>query len=97
LWFSRPGRPPVCFTFAERPRHDAVDTIRRLRAMGLQVRLLSGDRENSVARIAAAVGIDDWRAQCSPVEKVTMLRRMGGCVLMVGDGLNDGPCLAEAH
>jgi Cu2+-exporting ATPase len=51
----------------------------------------------SVARVATAVGIDDWRAECSPVEKVTLLRRMGGRVLMVGDGLNDGPCLAEAH
>ncbi len=94
---SRPGRAPVRFTFAERPRHDAVETIARLRAMGLRVRLLSGDHAASVARIAAAVGIDDWRAECSPVEKVTLLRQMGGRVLMVGDGLNDGPCLAEAH
>jgi 3-deoxy-D-manno-octulosonate 8-phosphate phosphatase KdsC-like HAD superfamily phosphatase len=97
LWFSRPGQPPVRFTFAERPRFDAVETITRLRRMGLKARLLSGDREASVARIAAAVGIDDWRARCSPIEKVAALREMGSRVLMVGDGLNDGPCLAEAH
>lgn len=65
--------------------------------MGLKIRLLSGDRAASVARIAGAVGIEDWRAECSPVEKVVLLREMGGRVLMVGDGLNDGPCLAEAH
>ena len=97
LWFGRVGQPPVRFTFAERPRHDAIETIRRLRAMGLKIRLLSGDRAASVARIAGAVGIEDWRAECSPVEKVVLLREMGGRVLMVGDGLNDGPCLAEAH
>jgi Cu2+-exporting ATPase len=97
LWFSRPGHAPVRFTFAERPRFDAVETIARLRRMGLKVRLLSGDREASVAQIAAAVGIDDWCAECSPIEKVAALRQMGGRVLMVGDGLNDGPCLAEAH
>ena len=97
LWLSRPGQAPVRFRFAERPRPDATETIARLRAMGLRVRLLSGDHVVSVARIAAEVGIDDWRAECSPVDKVTLLRRMGGRVLMVGDGLNDGPCLAEAH
>ena len=97
LWLSRPGRAPVRFTFAERPRHDAAETIARLRRMGLKVRLLSGDRAASVARIAAAVGIEDWRGECSPVDKVAALRQMGGRVLMVGDGLNDGPCLAEAH
>ena len=97
LWFTRPGHAPVRFAFAERPRFDAVETIVRLRRMGLKVRLLSGDRDTSVARIAAGLGIDDWQAECSPVEKVAALRRMGGRVLMVGDGLNDGPCLAEAH
>jgi Cu2+-exporting ATPase len=97
LWFRAAGREPVRFTFEEKPRIDAAETIARLRRMGLRVRLLSGDRVISVARVATAVGIDDWRAECSPVEKVTLLRRMGGRVLMVGDGLNDGPCLAEAH
>jgi P-type Cu2+ transporter len=97
LWLSRPGLAPVRFTFAERPRFDAAATVARLRSMGLRVRLLSGDRAASVAHIGAAVGIDDWRAQCSPVEKVGLLRQMGGRVLMVGDGLNDGPCLADAH
>jgi Cu2+-exporting ATPase len=97
LWLSRTGEAPVRFRFAERPRRDAAETIARLRAMGLQVRLLSGDNAASVSTIAAAVGIDDWRAECSPIDKVALLRRMGGRVLMVGDGLNDGPCLAEAH
>jgi Cu2+-exporting ATPase len=97
LWLSRPDQAPVRFTFAERPRFDAAETIARLRSLGLRAQLLSGDRTGSVARIAAAVGIDDWRAECSPVEKVALLRQMGGRVLMVGDGLNDGPCLAEAY
>jgi Cu2+-exporting ATPase len=97
LFLGRSGMAPVRFSFAERPRHDAAETISLLREMGLHVRLLSGDRAASVARIAAAVGIDDWQAECSPMDKVAVLRRMGGRVLMVGDGLNDAPCLAEAH
>ena len=52
----------------------------------------------AVARIAAALGIEDWHAECSPLDKVARVERMAARhgVLMVGDGLNDGPALAAA-
>ncbi len=52
LWLSRPGLPPVRFGFDERLRADAVQTVDRLRAMGLKLALLSGDRPAQVERIA---------------------------------------------
>jgi Cu2+-exporting ATPase len=100
LWLSRPGTTAVRFSFDERLRPDAQQTISRLRDMGLSVRLLSGDRATAVARVAGVLGINDWRAQCSPIEKVAAIESLaaaGHHVLMVGDGLNDGPCLAAAH
>ena len=63
------------------------------------IRLLSGDRADAVAPIAAALGIDDWQAGCSPVHKVAAIEALvaaGRNVLMVGDGLNDSPSLAAA-
>nr|WP_294543484.1 heavy metal translocating P-type ATPase metal-binding domain-containing protein [uncultured Rhodopila sp.] len=99
LWLSRPGAAPVRFGFDERLRADAVQTVDRLRSMGLRLALLSGDRPAQVERIAAALGIADWRAGCSPVDKVALIEAMGangGKVLMVGDGLNDSPALAAA-
>jgi Cu2+-exporting ATPase len=99
LWLDRPGRPPLRFGFDERLRADAVQTVDRLRAMGVKLALLSGDRPAQVERIAAALGIEDWRAGCSPVDKVALIEAMGadgGKVLMVGDGLNDSPALAAA-
>jgi P-type Cu2+ transporter len=99
LWLARPGRPPVRFTFAERLRTDAAATVAALKRSGLDVRLLSGDRPEAVAPIAAAADIADWRAGIDPVGKVAALERMkqaGHRVLMVGDGLNDGPALAAA-
>ncbi|HQT78231.1 MAG TPA: heavy metal translocating P-type ATPase metal-binding domain-containing protein [Rhodopila sp.] len=99
LWLCRPGRPPVCFRFQETIRVDARDTVAALRGMGLRLKLLSGDRADPVARIAAAVGIEDWRAGCTPMEKTDRIeaeRAQQRHVLMVGDGLNDGPALAAA-
>ena len=99
LWLTRPGVAPVRFGFAERPRADAAATIARLRRMGLAVHLLSGDGAAAVAVLAAEVGIADWRAGLSPVDKVAAVEAWaaaGRHVLMVGDGLNDSPALAAA-
>ena len=63
------------------------------------MRIVSGDRASQVARIAGLLGIEDWRAGCTPVEKVALIEASaadGRSVLMVGDGLNDGPALAAA-
>ena len=99
LWLARPGQPPVRFAFAEAARADAAAVLARLRGLGLDIHLLSGDRPGPVARLAETLGIATWQAGCSPVEKVARieaLRAEGRHVLMVGDGLNDGPSLAAA-
>jgi P-type Cu2+ transporter len=99
MWLVRPGRPPVRFGFNECPRADAASVLAQLRGMGLTVRLISGDRTEPVQRIAAELGIQDWTACCSPVDKVALvegLRTEGRKVLMVGDGMNDSPALAAA-
>jgi P-type Cu2+ transporter len=99
MWLARPGAAPVRFCFDERPRADANETIARLRTMGLTLKLISGDRPEQVRRIAQSLGIEDWKAGCSPVDKVFLieaLRTQGRKVLMVGDGMNDSPALAAA-
>ncbi len=99
LWLARPNCAPVRFTFEETLREDAAATVRRLREQRLKIHLLSGDRAASVARVATALGIDDWCAECSPVQKVAAIEALvsaGRKVLMVGDGLNDSPSLAAA-
>ncbi len=87
------------FDLDETLRPDALQTLADLRALGLQVRLLSGDRPAAVARLAARAGIDDWQGACSPQDKlarVRALQQQGHRVAMVGDGMNDGPVLAVA-
>ena len=99
LWLDRPGCAPVRFGFVETLRSDAAATVMRLRAMGLEAHLLSGDRACPVAVVAQALGIAAWQAERTPVQKVAAVEALvsaGRKVLMVGDGLNDGPSLAAA-
>ena len=74
--------------------------MERLRAWGWRLRLLSGDRGGAVAtRSPQRLASMDWQAEWTPVEKVAAGRGTGASgrkVLMVGDGLNDGPSLAAA-
>jgi len=89
----------VRFRFAEKLRADATATLARLRRLGLDLRLLSGDRSGAVAPIASALGIAAWWAESTPVDKVAKVEALmasGRKVLMVGDGLNDSASLAAA-
>jgi Cu2+-exporting ATPase len=95
--FSFSGRPAIVFAFEDQLRPDAALTIAALKARGLDIHLLSGDREAAVARVASALGIAHVKARATPDVKlayVEALKRAGRKVLMVGDGINDAPALA---
>src|SRR4029077_8780669 len=97
--FSHAGRS-VTLVVQQKLRVDAQETVAALRARGLDLVILSGDRPAAVAPIAAHLGIADWRAGLNPTEKIAAieaLKGQGRRVLMVGDGLNDAPALAAAH
>ena len=73
--------------------------LQRLRGLGLNIALASGDNEASVLRVATALSIDDYRSRCSPEDKLELIHSMqedGDTVIMVGDGINDAPVLAGA-
>ena len=88
------------FTLQEAIKHHAAQTIQQLKEAKLNIELLSGDRSDTVENTAKAIGISQYQAGCSPEDKLIRLqalKQQGNKVLMVGDGLNDGPILASAH
>jgi len=100
LWFARPGEAPLRFAFDDVLRGDAAAAVAALKARGLEVMLLSGDRAPTVRRIAGIVGIDAWQASLSPEDKLARIAELtaaGRKPLMVGDGINDAPALAAAR
>ncbi|MBO6835024.1 MAG: HAD-IC family P-type ATPase, partial [Alphaproteobacteria bacterium] len=99
IWYGRPGWDPVCFQFDDAPRPDAARVIGAFKKAGLDVRLLSGDREPVVAAMAGRLGIEEWAGRVTPNDKLRYmedLRAAGRHPAMVGDGLNDAPALAAA-
>ena len=78
-------------------REDAVRTVSSLKEKGYDVIMLTGDRAESAAITAAALGIDTYYAELLPqdkVSKIEALKKAGKNVLFVGDGINDAPVLA---
>ena len=99
-WIAIDGTGAGLVEFADELRPGVESLAPSLRALGVRrVLLLSGDREDHTRAIAAAVGIEEWRGELHPEDKVRTvqaLRAAGHTVLMVGDGTNDAPALSAA-
>ena len=84
---------------ADTPKPTSREAITALRDLGLTPVLLTGDNERTARAVAAAVGIDDVRAELLPAEKLDAVKQLqadGRTVAMVGDGVNDAAALAQA-
>lgn len=78
----------------------SVKAITELKSLGLKVYMLTGDNEKTAEAVAKQTGIDEYRAGVLPADKlefVKSLKERGENVIMVGDGINDSPALAEAN
>ena len=85
--------------FGDSVKPSARAAIERLHAQGVRSVMLTGDNQGAAQAVAKNLGIDQVRAQVLPADKaqaVSELKRLGGVVAMVGDGINDAPALAAA-
>ena len=80
-------------------REEAAAALGELRGRGFRVVLLTGDNERTAAAVAAELGITEFHAGLLPdqkIERIRLLQKEAGPVVMVGDGINDAPALQQA-
>ena len=84
---------------ADTVRPEAEAALAALRAQGLRLHLISGDRQDAVTALARDLGLGEGHGGCTPDGKRVLIQELqaqGAVVAFVGDGVNDGPALAQA-
>ena len=93
------GRMLGVIAVADAVKPGTPEAVASLRSLGVRVVMLTGDRPEVAAAVAAQCGIDEYHAGMLPADKADAIARLqsgGGAVAMAGDGINDAPALARA-
>jgi len=88
------------FTIEDNLRDDAKQTLDALQRNGIRTLLVSGDDNGRVAVTASQLNMTEYYGEYKPQQKLDLIKSLqqsGNTVWMIGDGLNDGPVLAQAH
>ncbi len=99
VFFAVNNETFAAFSVEDTMRNTAAEAVNALRKEGIEVFMLTGDKESAAAEMAAKAGIKNYFAGVLPADKnrfVSDLRKKGFKVAMVGDGINDSAALAEA-
>lgn len=92
-------RAAGAISLSDRVKASAPEAIRALRADGIRVVMLTGDRRTTAMMVARELGIEELEAEIRPEQKAEAVKRFGAqgrIVAMAGDGINDAPALAAA-
>jgi Cu2+-exporting ATPase len=93
------GRLAGALALADVIRPESREAVTKLKAMGIQCMMLTGDNRLVAKWVAEELGLDDYFAEVLPQEKADKIKEVqarGLVVAMVGDGVNDAPALAQA-
>ena len=99
LFVALDGRLAAIIVVTDSIRPTSREAVERLGKMGIEVLLLTGDRQSTAEQVAKAAGIERVVAEVLPQDKVMEVRALqmkGRVVAMVGDGINDAPALAQS-
>jgi Cu2+-exporting ATPase len=99
VWFADTTDALACIELHDPVRGDAAAFLQKIRAAGMEVSLLSGDRQATAAQVAAELGIALVQGDQLPADKAAYIRALqaqGKKVAMIGDGINDSEALAQA-
>lgn len=93
----REGKALGLIAMRDEARADAIEAVRQLTALDIRSVMLTGDNPRTAAAIAGLMGMD-YKAELMPEDKVTAIKEIAkeGGAMMIGDGINDAPALAQA-
>ncbi len=93
------GELTAYLSIADPIKPSTPGALQELKSLGIQLIIASGDNPYTTQSVAGELGIEDFRAQCSPEDKLKLIETLqaeGKTVGMAGDGINDAPALAQA-
>jgi Cu+-exporting ATPase len=99
VYIAIDGQAKGVLALADTLKDGAAETVSRLRQLGLETVMITGDRQAAADAVADQLGLDHVEAEVLPVDKLDLVRRyqaQGRLTGMVGDGINDAPALAQA-
>src|SRR4030095_4409937 len=99
VWVALNGHAVGVLGVADPIKPATSTAIRALHDMGLKIIMCTGDNRRTAESVARELGIDEFRAEVMPDEKIEIVKRLkasGAIVAMAGDGINDAPALAAA-
>jgi copper-(or silver)-translocating P-type ATPase len=99
-WVAVDGNAIGLLGIADPIKDTTRQAVAELHRMGLKIIMCTGDNRRTAESVARELGIDDFKAEVMPQEKIDIvkeLRSQGAVVAMAGDGINDAPALAAAH
>jgi len=99
VWVALNGYATGVLGIADPIKATTRNAIRALHDMGMKIIMCTGDNRRTAESVARELGIDEFRAEVMPDEKIEIVKRLkisGAVVAMAGDGINDAPALAAA-
>jgi P-type Cu+ transporter len=99
VWVAVNGNAVGVLGIADPIKPTTKQAVRELHAMDLKIIMCTGDNERTAESVARELGIDEFKAEVMPNEKIDIVKKLkskGAIVAMAGDGINDAPALATA-
>ena len=99
VWYAENGQALAVVEISDRLRSNAKEGVNKLRDMGIEIVMLTGDRKISAEKVADEVRIDKVISGMTPEDKLQYIKNLqkeGKTVAMVGDGINDSAALSQA-
>lgn len=100
IYLSSDGNPLAAWEFGDKARPEAKESLAKIKKYIPKLEILSGDSLPKVKALAEELGIQDYSADLSPLDKRERIKKAqesGETVVMVGDGINDSACITQAN